>query len=474
MQMELTASQRSNVSMNFEISDFGYIRQGNVTTQPLTIFCGRNNTGKTWVMYAIYGILHGLSLETPLPGLSGISQTLQQEGSVDFDIINWLDKEFASIQWCLNDAINKRLPDILNTTSDFFEITHFKINLDLDSVKQNVIRSGAKTLGRDKSIHANLLFSLKKSKNDNVLRLEMFNDQVNKTGIPSTNFDVFVSIFIIDLIFGNNAPYRPFLLPSERTGLHLLFKELSIRRTNLLHLSRSNEANLSGLLQNIARYAEPVAHYINWLNQLSVGIDASTEKNQDLLSPLDSIIGGAYRIDKEGNISFLTDASEFPIELHLTSSTVNSLAGLWFYIKHWDQNEKTLMIDEPELNLHPANQRALARLLARLVNKGIRVIISTHSDYLIREINSLIMLSQEHPQRTDLMEKYGYSEAEILKPEQVGAYLFDKNSIQTMEVSQDEGIIATTFDEVINDLNGTSDDIFYTYRHWNKKVEDVA
>ena len=46
MQMELTASQRSNVSMNFEISNFGYIKQGSVTTQPLTIFCGRNNTGK--------------------------------------------------------------------------------------------------------------------------------------------------------------------------------------------------------------------------------------------------------------------------------------------------------------------------------------------------------------------------------------------------------------------------------------------
>ena len=91
------------------------------------------------------------------------------------------------------------------------------------------------------------------------------------------------------------------------------------------------------------------------------------------------------------------------------------------------------MIDEPELNLHPANQRALARLLARLVNNGIRVIISTHSDYLIREINSLIMLSQEHPQHADLIEKYGYSEAETLTPEQVGAYLFDKNSIQAME-----------------------------------------
>lgn len=50
------------------------------------------------------------------------------------------------------------------------------------------------------------------------------------------------------------------------------------------------------------------------------------------------------------------------------------------------------MIDEPELNLHPSNQRVIARFLAKLVNSGIRVIVSTHSDYFVKEINSLIML----------------------------------------------------------------------------------
>ena len=37
------------------------------------------------------------------------------------------------------------------------------------------------------------------------------------------------------------------------------------------------------------------------------------------------------------------------------------------------------MIDEPELNIHPANQRHIARLLARLVNAGMSVVISTHA-----------------------------------------------------------------------------------------------
>lgn len=122
------------------------------------------------------------------------------------------------------------------------------------------------------------------------------------------------------------------------------------------------------------------------------------------------------------------------------------------------------MIDEPELNLHPANQRSLARLLARLVNAGLRVVISTHSDYIVREINSLIMLNRPHHKREELMRRYGYQEEEVLSPDKVAAYLFDQSTIKAMDVTQDEGILASTFDETIHDLNNTSDGIYYTYR----------
>lgn len=52
-----------------------------------------------------------------------------------------------------------------------------------------------------------------------------------------------------------------------------------------------------------------------------------------------------------------------------------------------------LIIDEPELNLHPDNQRKMAGLLARLVNCGVKVLVTTHSDYLIRELNNRVMLN---------------------------------------------------------------------------------
>lgn len=40
--------------MRFKVRNLGAIQQGELTQRPLTIFCGPNNTGKTWVMYSLY------------------------------------------------------------------------------------------------------------------------------------------------------------------------------------------------------------------------------------------------------------------------------------------------------------------------------------------------------------------------------------------------------------------------------------
>jgi ABC-type multidrug transport system ATPase subunit len=143
---------------------------------------------------------------------------------------------------------------------------------------------------------------------------------------------------------------------------------------------------------------------------------------------------------------------------------VKSLFGLWAYLEFDAQPGDVLMIDEPELNLHPANQRLMARLIARLVNADLRVIASTHSDYLVREINSLIMLSRPAPVQAELMQRYDYKQEELLAPERVSAWLFHDRAIKPMSIDAIEGIAAETFDEEIHSLNDTSDGIYYAYQ----------
>ena len=271
-----------------------------------------------------------------------------------------------------------------------------------------------------------------------------------------------------------------FLMPAERNGLHLFFRELSTRRTALLHHASREKINISELLRDVilSRYALPIADYIDWLNSLVETQRSGTGDFHDFAERLKKdLAGGAYKVDaRTGGIEFKPyqlkrDGLRTPsMGLHMTSGTVKSLFGLWFYLEHQACEGDVLMIDEPELNIHPDNQRKISRLLAKLVNAGLNVVISTHSDYMVREFNSLIMLSRDNDKT--LRKKHGYDDDEILKPEQVGAFLFDQQTIQSFKLTAEDGIYATTFDEVIKVVNEVNDDIYYSLKE--KKDEQKA
>ena len=150
----------------------------------------------------------------------------------------------------------------------------------------------------------------------------------------------------------------------------------------------------------------------------------------------------------------------------MTSSTVKSLASLSIYLKHLAKEGDFIIIDEPEANLHPNNQIKIARFLARLVNEGFKVMVSTHSDYIMRELNSLIMLGtgkKKEPEKTKaLIKKYPeYNENQFLDNGQVGVYLFRQGKdVEELEIKED-GFEIATIDETVDRLNETSQNIYY-------------
>ena len=384
--------------LRFKATDLGVIREGEFTQKPLTVFCGPNNSGKTWAMYSLYHFYQFFELT--------IVFCKQKETEISF-------AEF-------NKAMSAELGTLFNTSAENIRHARFKIQMETGDWKK-------------------LLEQEPKQENNNV-----------------------------------------FLMPAERNGLHLFFRELSTRRTALLHHASKENININELLRDVikSRYAMPIANYINWLNGLTDVRKSKSTGFHDYAQQLQkTLAGGAYKIDsRTGDITFKpyqrkrdgvrTEA----LGLHLTSSTVKSLFGLWFYLEYQAEKGDVLMIDEPELNIHPENQRKIARLLAQLVNAGLNVVVSTHSDYMVREFNSLIMLSQDEDKV--LRKKHKYSDNEILTTEQVGAYLFDEQTIKPFEITADDGIYATTFDEVIRNLNDINDDIYYSLQ--DKQDESEA
>ena len=146
-----------------------------------------------------------------------------------------------------------------------------------------------------------------------------------------------------------------------------------------------------------------------------------------------------------------------------------------FYLRHCAQKGDLFIIDEPELNLHPENQCRLARLFACLVNAGLKVFITTHSDYIVKEINTLLMLKQRKKHLTQIIKKYDYNDNELLDVDRVKVFIADKNrvllkgntnktKIDTFipaEINQEWGITLGSFDEVINRMNDIQNEIMW-------------
>jgi len=218
----------------------------------------------------------------------------------------------------------------------------------------------------------------------------------------------------------------------------------------------------------ISRYPQPIGDYIDFLNDIHNLKKLKSPYKDFAIEIQQEILRGKYKIEKDGIyfVPYKTYANKEnfndKISLHMTSSTVKTFFSLVFYLEHLAQEGYTLIIDEPELNLHPDNQRKIARILSKLVNHGIKIIVSTHSDYFIRELNNLIMLNGKISEKDKLLKKYNYTNDMLLDQDKIEAYLFDKNTITKLKKDTEEGIHVSTFDEVTNKLNESSEDIYFS------------
>ncbi|MCY4444934.1 MAG: AAA family ATPase, partial [Rhodobacteraceae bacterium] len=82
-----------------------------------------------------------------------------------------------------------------------------------------------------------------------------------------------------------------------------------------------------------------------------------------------------------------------------------------------------LIIEEPESHLHPAMQVKLTNQIAKLVNEGIRVVVTTHSEWVIEALSNIVhrsKIAKEFNENTS-------SNKIALKEDQVGVWYFKNN-----------------------------------------------
>ena len=188
------------------------------------------------------------------------------------------------------------------------------------------------------------------------------------------------------------------------------------------------------------------------------------------------IIGGDYSITQNDQLYYIPRGTGIRLTMDQSSSAVRSLLDMGFYLRYVAHKGDLLMVDEPELSLHPKNQRRIAKLFVRLVNLGIKVFVTTHSDYIVKELNTLIMLNHDKPHLKRIAKENGYRNDELISSDQVKVYMAQEDLIPLEEgqkrrrrghtlveadIDPELGIEAPSFDETIDDMNRIQGDIVW-------------
>jgi hypothetical protein len=251
------------------------------------------------------------------------------------------------------------------------------------------------------------------------------------------------------------------IFPVERIATTIFAQELLLRRARMFEEEGADEPGQPAAVESrTGRYPLPIR------DSLLVAADLSLSGRQasdffDLADELESsVLQGRFMVGEHGDMLFVPDASpQHALGLHQSASIVKSLSSLVFYFRHLAYHGNHIIIDEPELNLHPDNQRKVARVLAKAANRGIRIMLSTHSDYLIGEFNNLLMLSRDTPQAAAVRDELGYDAASVLRPEDVGVYLVNDGLCLPVEVKQ-TGFELKTFEDAFHNMNRDAQTIY--------------
>lgn len=460
------------------ISNFGTLRYAQMKVGALTLVCGKNNMGKTYATYAFFGFLDYWHRGFDWRDAEKYVEVLVQKHQLVIPFSELLAVVPLMLEVAAREYSRPEiLAEVFGAERDFFKDAMFSMSIPesaLSQLPQFVDNRSGSYGGKACRVCWETV--------GESLRLSL-SDDYSQDSVRKGLLYKWIGECIKDAVLGAILP-RARISCAERTGAVIFQKELDFTRNRLVEMIGDQEArHISPMLflRNFsARYPLPIRRNVDTARDIpeestSYLCDNNDPKCQELLKLFCQIIGGQYKVVK-GEIRFIPDEGrQMKLDMVLSSSSVRALMHLGVYLLFQAKPGDILMIDEPEQNLHPENQRKMARLLARLVNLGVRVFITTHSDYIVREFNTLIMLNDSTPSVRAVREQYGYGDDDVLDSAKVGVFFAEKKSVlvpgnkikalvhtlSAANIDPKLGIDAHTFDDTINEMNQIQQDLYF-------------
>lgn len=468
--------------MKLIIENIGVLKYAEYDLADLTIICGKNNTGKTYATYCLYGFLDYFRSGYLINISPKMISKLLEDGMLSIS----LDLNQNIIDSYIQEACNnylKFLPRIFAAQDKYFSESRLMIKLDIKEI--SIPQSFEHSYRTNKKEFLQIVKP--KDKNELLISMLLKDEEYRSNASLRLTLARIIGDALKEIYFSNIFK-ECFIASAERTGAVIFKDELNVQKNTLLReVAHADDIDLEDIMNKIYNitYALPVRRNIDFIRNL----DSISKKDGELfkahpeiIAEFQEIVGGSYRASKEGLFFYPNTSKSTKLSIGESASSVRSLLDVFFYLKHVARPGHILMVDEPELNLHPECQRKFARLLAKLVNYGIQVFITTHSDYIIKEFNTLIMFytRQENKRVVEYMNKLGYQKHELLSPAQIRMYISKKDNvllpgnqrkskIQTLipaVINPAFGFEAISFDDTINEMNSIQESIMFSdYGH---------
>ena len=437
-------------ALDLEIKNLGPVVSGKISVKPMTVLIGPNNSGKSYAALMIHSVLGSAMrpLEFPPNVTKPVELLLSSKErplSLEPQLASKIAKHLASE--IVND-IYVRIGRLFSDDLDFLtrmgsrkctlkiRTEYFSANLDLSSRRHKILLPDFR-IKFESTASLGMPEATATPGTIVAPAPHPYYSSRRPSSLPGRH--IFV---VLSSIRHQMQPLRSFYLPASRSGILQGHKALSasiVRNAPYVGLPDTEVLKLSGVVSDFVGDMLEVAERPSRKPPFYDVACAMEEK----------ILHGRIKLTRSllPEIKFSYRNRDFPLDL--ASSAVSEIAPLVLYLKHVIAEPGLLIIEEPEAHLHPRNQTELVKFLAQLVRRGMKVLITTHSPFIVEKLSNLI---QNSALRAD---SEASTDEPSLMPADVSAYSFEPASssdpesyeykIRELDVSAESGLQSDEF-----------------------------
>ena len=495
---QIEAQQAANKNLTLEVSDFGPVARASVELRPLTVFVGPSNTGKSYLAILLYA-LHKFVSKNNFAVIEQNSD-LRALSEKSIKLISWMQGIASAEQ---SGGTENIIPDefdidkIISVTKRSEEIASeeiarcFGVKSTGTLIKKTGRRMPSKiSIGKmdsDEQFLFKLSFNIKKSGLDIELyrnkdaKYRVQNEHISSILRTQKLFELFIddledeessddkksSLILLLSAMADTAfsllvdplPQPVYYLPADRAGVmhgHKVFIGKIIEQITRFGIEPSPSVSLlSGILGDFLDQMQKFSNFDDDVeNQVAENFEKSLLEGKVSAEAPSNGLGISEIAGPEFTYQpFGWDSS---ISLTNTSSMVSELAPVVLYLRHIVKPGNVLIIEEPESHLHPEKQADFTRQLTSLVNAGIRVIITTHSVWIIEALANIIQVSKLPSNERSGLPSENYT----IDPDDLGIWLFEpKNNpkgsvVKEIKLNATAGNFPAGYDEITEALYG--------------------